>query len=137
GGLGREHRPPDAAQTLLLCPLCPGRPRPQAPEPEGRPRPCARDPGGGAGGAADPAGLAAKASFPSIKSVLYYNTRVYLKTPQRCSILPERPICRVAFACIPSKQPRRARPADEAAKARLAHRSGFRKRAPSRAAKIG
>ena len=28
--------------------------------------------------------------------------RVYLKTPQRCPILPERHICRVAFACIPS-----------------------------------
>ena len=63
--------------------------------------------------------------------------RAYLKTPQRCPILPERRICCVAFACIPQKQPRRARPADEAAKARLAQRSGFRKRAPSRAAKIG
>ena len=63
--------------------------------------------------------------------------RVYLKIPQRCSILPKSPICCVAFACIPQKQPRRAHPADEAAKARLAQRSGFRKRAPSRAAKIG
>ena len=27
--------------------------------------------------------------------------RVYLKTPQRCSILPKSPICCVAFACIP------------------------------------
>ena len=34
-------------------------------------------------------------------------------------------------------QPRRARPVDEAAKARLAQRSGFRKRVPPRAAKIG
>ena len=29
--------------------------------------------------------------------------RVYLKTPQRCPILPERRICRVAFACIPQR----------------------------------
>ena len=29
--------------------------------------------------------------------------RVYLKTPQRCSILPKSPICRVAFACIPPR----------------------------------
>ena len=36
-----------------------------------------------------------------------------------------------------SLQPRRVRPVDEAAKARLAQRSGFRKRAPPRAAKIG
>src|SRR5699024_156583 len=30
-------------------------------------------------------------------------TKVYLKTPQRCSILPKSPICRVAFACIPPR----------------------------------
>ena len=29
--------------------------------------------------------------------------RVYLKTPQRCSILPKSPICCVAFACIPPR----------------------------------
>ena len=29
--------------------------------------------------------------------------RVYLKTPQHCSILPKSPICRVAFACIPPR----------------------------------
>ena len=32
-----------------------------------------------------------------------YPVRVYLKTPQRCSILPKSPICCVAFACIPPR----------------------------------
>ena len=38
---------------------------------------------------------------------------------------------------VPRGQLRQARPVDEAAKARLAQRSGFRKRPPWRAAKIG
>ena len=49
--------------------------------------------------------------------------RGYLKTPQHWSILPKSTIRCVAFACIPQKQPCRARPADEAAKVRLAQRS--------------
>ena len=32
-----------------------------------------------------------------------YFLRVYLKIPQRCSILPKSPICCVAFACIPPR----------------------------------
>jgi len=42
-----------------------------------------------------------------------------------------------ALNFVPRGQLRQARPVDEAAKARLAQRSGFRKRPPWRAAKIG
>src|SRR5699024_8862559 len=88
GGLGGEHLPADAAQTLLLRAFRPGRPGSQAPEPESRPDPRARRSGGGAGGKADPAGLAAKSSFPSLKSVLYYNTR--FRNVRRGGALPGR-----------------------------------------------
>src|SRR5699024_9922749 len=42
-----------------------------------------------------------------------------------------------ALNFVPRGQPRQARPVDEAAKARLAQRSGFCKRPPWRAAKTG
>ena len=42
-------------------------------------------------------------TYEEWKSWLVGYARVYLKTPQRCPILPERRICRVAFACIPQR----------------------------------
>ena len=44
-----------------------------------------------------------KAIVFSATFFLFGHTRVYLKIPQRCSILPKSSICCVAFACIPQR----------------------------------
>ena len=61
----------------------------------GGPHPDAGDPGAG-----HQRGLHRPDLHPIVTCVAF---RVYLKTPQRCSILPKSPICRVAFACIPPR----------------------------------